>query len=110
MKIISIVSPDEDQDRKAKIAEELSELVKKIPSIPVSFKLLERYSVEDAILEVSNGYDLTIIGDSSERFKISLLGTLSQRIARHSRKPVMIVKKIKTDLKRKPELPAEKVC
>jgi nucleotide-binding universal stress UspA family protein len=83
------------QEQKAKIAEELEDLVKKIPSIPASFKLLERYSIEDAILEVSNGYDLTIIGNSSERFKISLLGPLSQRIARHSRKPVMIVKKSK---------------
>ena len=95
MKIISIVSPDEDPDKKEKVYEELEDLVKKIPSIPVSFKILEKYSIEDAILEVSNGYDLTIIGDSSERFKISLLGTLSQRIARHSRKPVMIVKKSK---------------
>jgi amino acid transporter/nucleotide-binding universal stress UspA family protein len=95
IRIISIVSPDEEQEQKAKIAEELEDLVKKIPSIPASFKLLERYSIEDAILEVSNGYDLTIIGDSSERFKISLLGPLSQRIARHSRKPVMIVKKSK---------------
>ena len=95
IRIISIVNPDEDQDNKAKLAEELEDLVKKIPSIPVSFKLLERYSIEDAILEVSNGYDLTIIGDSSERFKISLLGTLSERIARHSRKSVMIVKKSK---------------
>lgn len=95
IRIISIVSPDEEQEQKAKISGELEELVKKIPSIPASFKLLERYSIEDAILEVSNGYDLTIIGDSSERFKISLLGPLSQRIARHSRKPVMIVKKSK---------------
>ncbi len=95
IRIISIVSPDEDPEKKAKIAEELEGLVKKIPSTPASFKLLERYSIEDAILEVSNGYDLTIIGDSSERFKISLLGTLSQRIARHARKPVMIVKKSK---------------
>jgi amino acid transporter/nucleotide-binding universal stress UspA family protein len=95
IRIISIVSPDEAPEQKAKMTEELEDLVKKIPSIPVSFKLLERYSIEDSILEVSNGYDLTIIGDSSERFKISLLGTLSQRIARHSRKPVMIVKKSK---------------
>ncbi|AKB19457.1 amino acid permease [Methanosarcina sp. WWM596] len=95
IRIIRIISPDEDPGNKEKIARELEDLVKKITSIPVSFKLLERYSVEDAILEVSNGYDLTIIGDSSKRFKISLLGTLSQRIARHSRKPVMIVKKSK---------------
>ncbi|WP_410507484.1 amino acid permease [Methanosarcina hadiensis] len=95
IRIISVVSPDEDPEKKEKIAEELEGLVRKISSTPASFKLLERYSIEDAVLEVSNGYDLTIIGDSSERFKISLLGTLSQRIARHSRKPVMIVKKSK---------------
>ncbi len=95
IRIISIISPDEDPENKAKLSTELEGLVAKITSGPASFKLLERYSIEDAILEVSNGYDLTIIGDSSERFKISLLGTLSQRIARHSRKPVMIVKKSK---------------
>ena len=95
IRIISIISPDEDPENKVKISRELEGLVTKITSIPASYKLLERYSIEDAILEVSNGYDLTIIGDSSERFKISLLGTLSQRIARHSRKPVMIVKKSK---------------
>ena len=95
IRIINIVSPDEDPENKAKLSTELEGLVAKITSGSASFKLLERYSIEDAILEVSNGYDLTIIGDSSERFKISLLGTLSQRIARHSRKPVMIVKKSK---------------
>jgi len=95
IRILSIISPDEDPEKKQKLIEELEGLVKKITSVPASYKVLERYSVEDAILDVSNGYDLTIIGDSSERFKISLLGTLSQRIARHSRKPVMIVKKSK---------------
>jgi hypothetical protein len=54
---------------------------------------MEKYSIEDALLEASNNNDLTIIGDSSERFKISLLGTLSQRVARHSQKPIVIVKK-----------------
>ncbi|AKB75559.1 Amino acid permease [Methanosarcina lacustris Z-7289] len=95
IRIISIISPDEDPENKAKLSTELEGLVAKITSGPASFKMLERYSIEDAILEVSNGYDLTIIGDSSERFKISLLGTLSQRIARHSKKPIMIVKKSK---------------
>jgi len=76
-------------------ADELESLVEKITSILVSYRVLEKYSIEDALLEASNNNDLTIIGDSSERFKISLLGTLSQRIARHSKKPIVIVKKSK---------------
>jgi len=95
IKIISIISPDEAQENRQKITDELESLVGKISSIPVSFRVLEKYSIEDALLEASNNSDLTIIGDSSERFKISLLGTLSQRIARHSKKPIVIVKKSK---------------
>lgn len=95
VEMISVVSPDEDQQTKQKITDELEHLVKKISLVPVSFRVLERYSIEDAILEASNNSDLTIIGDSSERFKISLLGTLSQRVARHSKKPIVIVKKPK---------------
>jgi len=57
MRIISIVSPDEDQEQKAKVAEELDGLVKKLPSIPASFKLLERYSIETHT-EISNGTTL----------------------------------------------------
>ena len=95
IEIISVVSPDEEQEEKEKIAKELEDLVKGITFTSASFKLLEKYSVEDAILEASKDNDLTIIGDSSERFKISFLGTLSQRVARHSKKPIMIVKKSK---------------
>ncbi|WP_243684922.1 amino acid permease [Methanosarcina barkeri] len=93
IEIISIISPDESQENRQKITDELESLVGKISSIPVSFRVLTKYSIEDALLEASNNNDLTIIGDSSERFKISLLGTLSQRIARHSKKPIVIVKK-----------------
>ncbi len=95
IEIIRIISPDETPEEKKEISEELETLSKNITQIPVSFKLLERYSIEDAILEASNYSDLTIIGDSSQRFKVSLLGTLSQRVAIHARKPVMVVKKSK---------------
>lgn len=95
IEIIRVISPDDEQEEKEKIARELENLVENITLTSASFKLLEKYSAEDAILEASNDSDLTIIGDSSERFKISFLGTLSQRIARHSKKPIMIVKKSK---------------
>lgn len=95
IEILRIVSPDETPEEKKEVSEKLEDLVKSIPKIPVTFKLLERYSIEDAILEASNYSDLTIIGDSSQRFKVSLLSTLSQRVAVHARKPVMVVKKSK---------------
>ncbi|RXA16693.1 amino acid permease [Methanosarcina sp. MSH10X1] len=95
IEILSIVSPDESPETRQKLTDELERLIEKISSVSVSFRILEKYSIEDALLEASNNSDLTIIGDSSERFKISLLGTLSHRVARHSRKPIVIVKKSK---------------
>jgi amino acid transporter/nucleotide-binding universal stress UspA family protein len=95
IEIITIVSPDEDKDRKTEISENLRAISKSEEMISISFKMLERYSVEDAILEASNNADLTVIGDSSQRFKVSFLGTLPQRVARHSRNPVLIVKRSK---------------
>lgn len=92
IEIISIVSPDEDQEQKKEITEKLQTLCSSEEIISISFKVLERYSVEDAILEASTGSDLTVVGDSSQRFKISFLGTLPQRVARHSKNPVLIVK------------------
>lgn len=93
--VIRIVSPDDTPATRKKISHELERQVEKISSVPVSYRVMEKYSIEDALLEASNNNDLTIIGDSSERFKISLLGTLSQRVARHSKKPIVIVKKSK---------------
>jgi amino acid transporter/nucleotide-binding universal stress UspA family protein len=95
IEIITVISPDEEKERKKKIKEELQSISDSEEVIPITFKILERYSVEDAILEASKCSDLTIIGDSSQRFKISFLGTLPQRVARHSKNPVLIVKKAK---------------
>lgn len=95
IEIIRIVSPDEDEEQKNLIVEELKAISKTEEHISISFKVLDRYSVEDAILEASNDSDLTVIGDSGQRFKASFLGTLSQRVARHSKNPVMIVRRSK---------------
>jgi amino acid transporter/nucleotide-binding universal stress UspA family protein len=91
--VIAVISPDAEADRKEEISAKIAELAEEENMRPVEFRILERYSVEDAILEAAENSDVTIIGDSSQRFKISLIGTLSQRIARHSKKPVLIVKK-----------------
>lgn len=61
----------------------------------VVYEIQEKYSTEDAILEAANEHDIIMIGDSSQRFKRAFLGTLPQRIARHTRKPVIIVKRYK---------------
>lgn len=92
IEIITIVNPDKDTERKKEIAEKLNDLCESEENIFISSKMLERYSAEDAILEASIDSDLTIIGDSSQRFKISFLGTLPQRVARHSKNPVLVVK------------------
>jgi amino acid transporter len=91
--IITVISPDEEEERKEEIKTRIAELSAEEDTISVECRVLEKYSIEDAILEATNVSDVTIIGDSSQRFKVSLLGTLSQRIARHSKKPVLIVKR-----------------
>ncbi|MDP2216491.1 MAG: amino acid permease [Methanolobus sp.] len=91
--IITVISPDEEQERKEEITAKISELAAEEDIIPLECRVLERYSVEDAILEAAEDSDVTIIGDSSQRFKVSLIGTMSHRIARHSKKPVLIVKR-----------------
>lgn len=92
IEIITIISPDEDEERKKDIAKKLQAISTNEEQVSISFKILEKYSVEDSILEASNSADLTVIGDSSQRFKVSFLGTLPQRVARHSKNPVLIVK------------------
>ncbi len=92
IEVVSIVSPKEAQETRQKITDKLEHMIEKISCVPVSFRMLESYSIEDALLEASNNNDLTIIGNSSKRFKVSLLGTLSQRVARRSEKPIVIVK------------------
>ncbi|WP_292468198.1 amino acid permease [Methanolobus sp.] len=91
--VLTVISPDEEEEKKKEIAADVTELVVKDDIIKVEFRILEKYSVEDAILDAAVDSDVTIIGDSSRRFKIAMLGTMSQRIAKHSKKPVLIIKK-----------------
>lgn len=91
--VITIIKPDEEEEKKREMAAKMAELVVEDDTIPVKFRILEKYSTEDAILDAANDSDLIIIGDSSKRFKISLLGSMSQKISLHSKKPVIIVKK-----------------
>ncbi|WP_052306387.1 amino acid permease [Methanosalsum zhilinae] len=95
IKLLRIINPDLSAEEKQEKIKEAKEAALDEEGFNVVYEIQEKYSTEDAILEAANEHDIIMIGDSSQRFKRAFLGTLPQRIARHTRKPVIIVKRYK---------------
>ncbi|WP_445474817.1 amino acid permease [Methanococcoides methylutens] len=93
IQIVNISHPDKEPIDKNKLIDAINEIIGDDDRISIDYKFIERFSIADGILEFGNDGDMLIIGDSGRRFKVSLLGTLSQRIAKHSSKPVIIVRR-----------------
>jgi amino acid transporter/nucleotide-binding universal stress UspA family protein len=90
--ILRVIKPNAQEDKKMKIISELEQIMRDGKENPISYEVKEHYSVEDGILGSIGQEDLLIIGDSSQRFNISLLGMLPYNIAKRSTQPVLIVK------------------
>ena len=93
LKILRVVNPDMDEYEKKEIEENLKEIVKTEEGIRIEYEIKEKYSEIDAILEETKDSDLTIMGDSSKRFKENFLSTLPQKVATHSKNPILIIKR-----------------
>lgn len=93
IQIVNISHPDKESIDKNKFISKIDEIIGDDYRVPVDYKFIERFSIADGILEFGNKGDILIIGDSGKRFKLSLLGTLSQKIAKYSSKPVIIVRR-----------------
>lgn len=93
LKVIRIVNPDTNEDEKQEILNDLKEVAKPEKNINIEYELIEKYEVTDVILEETKSSDLTILGDSSKRFKRTILSTLPQRVATHSKTPILIIKR-----------------
>ena len=93
LKVISVVSPDDDVEYKDEVHENLKEAVKCEYNINIEYELIQKYEVTDVILDATRDSDLTILGDSSKRFKKAMLSTVPQRVANHSKNPVLIIKR-----------------
>lgn len=99
LKVLRVINPDTSEEEKKYALEELKEIAEMEENIDVQYELLEKYSPTDAILEATNDSDLTIVGDSSKRFKRNFLSTLPQRVASHSKKPILIIKRYQSSTK-----------
>ena len=93
--ILRVVNPNDEEEKKDKIRYELEQIVKDDKDNLISYELKEQYSVENGILGSVDKADMLIIGDSSQRFRLSLLGMLSYNVAKRSNRPVLIVKRHK---------------
>lgn len=99
LKVLRVINPDMEEEEKKKILENLKEASKSKENISIEYHLIEKYSATDAILQESKNSDLTIIGDSSKRFKRNFLSTLPQRVATHSKNPILIIKRYQSATK-----------
>ncbi|MCK8823716.1 amino acid permease [Fuchsiella alkaliacetigena] len=95
LSILRVVDPDLSAVEKREIRDELKNIVKVEKGYDIDYQIKERFSVSDTILEATQESDLTIVGVSNRRFSNALLGTTSQRVARHSKAPVLLVKRYK---------------
>lgn len=93
--ILRVIKPNIQEEKKRKIISELEQIIKELKENTISYEVKEHYSAENGILGSIGQDDLLIIGDSSQRFRVSLLGMLPYNVAKRSQRPVLIVKKHK---------------
>ncbi|MBP2030903.1 amino acid transporter/nucleotide-binding universal stress UspA family protein [Methanohalophilus levihalophilus] len=95
IQVVNIAHPEKEPIDKSKLIADLNKIIGDDDRVFVTYEFIERFSIADGILEFGNNGDLLIIGDSGQRFKVSLLGKLSQKITKHSASPVLIVRTAK---------------
>ncbi|MDG6244432.1 MAG: amino acid permease [Methanolobus sp.] len=93
--LVRIIKPDTDDDTKTLLLNELEEIRNDSSVFGMEVHLIEGVSSESAIFAFLNEDDLLIIGDSSKRFKISLIGDLPYVLTKGYKGPVLIIKKHK---------------
>ena len=93
--ILRVIKPNAQEEKKKRIRSDIEQIIKDEKASSISYEVKEHYSVEDGILGSIGQDDLLILGDSSQRFKVSLLGMLPYNVAKRSNRPVLIVKRHK---------------
>ncbi len=90
--LFHIVSPDASDQEKKNRRKELERLAAE-EECPLDYRIIERFSVSDTIIEVTREADLTIMGDSARRFSLSHVGNRAARIARNCEGSLLIVRR-----------------
>ena len=91
--LLHVISPDATEEKKRAMKEEMAGLCQEETAVSMHYELVERFSPLDAILEADRHSGLTVVGDSSKRFRNTFLSTIPQQVARHSLNPVLIIKR-----------------
>ncbi|MFN2362840.1 MAG: amino acid permease [Halarsenatibacteraceae bacterium] len=106
IELLHVISPDTPADEKARIEQELEKVINEPREASaeinfnefncvINYKIEERFSVSDAVIEAADQSDLTIVGDSIRRFKFDLLGGRANRIITHASGNILLVRRYK---------------
>ncbi|AFV23410.1 amino acid permease-like protein [Methanolobus psychrophilus R15] len=93
--VLRVIKPNLAEDVKVSVHRDLEELAGDTCMAPIIYHVKEHFSAENAVLEFLTEDDLLIIGDSSSRFKFSLIGNLPYVLAKGYKGPLLIIKKHK---------------
>ncbi|WP_292461556.1 amino acid permease [Methanolobus sp.] len=93
--VLRVIKPNLAGDTKVSVHRDLEGLAGDTSMAPITYHVKEHFSAENAVLEFLTEDDLLIIGDSSSRFKFSLIGNLPYVLAKGYKGPVLIIKKHK---------------
>ncbi|MDI3539611.1 MAG: hypothetical protein PWQ52_734 [Methanolobus sp.] len=93
--VLRVMKPHLREELKGSIIHDMEELARDDSLVTIVPHIKEHFSAENAILDFLCDDDLLIIGDSSGRFKFSLIGNLPYVLAKRYKGPVMIVRKHK---------------
>jgi nucleotide-binding universal stress UspA family protein len=95
---ITIFSASSSKEAMAKEEKDMERLCEMCAShnVPHSKKIIRADSIEKAIIEESQNYDLVVMGASHEwKLKKFAFGPLQDKVARTVDKPILMVRKVK---------------
>ncbi|MCD5413661.1 MAG: amino acid permease [Clostridiales bacterium] len=93
IKLLRVINPDLDEEKRKEFKDEIIKVIDDEKECQIEHEIKERYSRTDAIIDAAAEVDLLILGDSNERFRLSLLGNVTWRISNNTKIPLLIVKR-----------------
>ncbi|MFW5788018.1 MAG: amino acid permease, partial [Halanaerobiales bacterium] len=94
VKLLRVVNPEISDNDLKMVREGLEEELEFDKSLcNIDYEIIKRYSRKDAIIAESRECDILIMGDSNERFRLSLLGNIPRKVALNVELPLILVRR-----------------
>lgn len=93
--LCSILPPNQSQEEIEPVRERLDLIKERITQVTdIETKIIPNPSIEDGILEETEGYDAVVIGATRDSFTRQILfGSIPETVARHAKCSVIVVKR-----------------